>query len=148
MVGVARRVRSALYSAAANVCSSPIPPYSALSPAIRRSNIVVVLSLLFAFAAGFTIRGWLTGRQQTAGPLPRIPADGWPELDSARAVALAKAAYFSEFHGWEQLRVDSVRRGPRMSWYVGLSPDPISLGGGSEVRVSDAGGACVMSFTQ
>jgi hypothetical protein len=115
---------------------------------MRRSNIVVILGFLFAFAAGFAVSGLLAGRQRTAGPLPRMPTDGWPELDSSHVVALAKAAYFSEFYGVEQVRVDSVRRGQRMSWFVGLSPDPPSMGGSAEVRVSDAGGACVIGFTQ
>ena len=115
---------------------------------MRRSNIVVILGFLFAFAAGFAVSGLLASRQRTAGPLPRMPPNGWPELDSSRIVTLAKAAYFSEFYGVEQVSVDSVRRGQRMSWYVSLSPDPPMMGGSAEVRVSDSGGACIIGFTQ
>jgi hypothetical protein len=108
--------------------------------------------LFLAFLAGAgahyaALRTDVVG-QSDPGLLPPLdPEKGWPPLDSARVVAIAKAAYKSEFYNVDSLVIDSLHYG-RVGHTLWLSEELQGLGGAARIRVSNAGGACVLDFDQ
>lgn len=110
------------------------------------SRFALAIGSVLAFVAGYATHAFSRSADEPR-PLPPASRAGWPELDSARVVRLARAAYHSEFMGGGELAVDSLRRN-RLGYRVALSPVPLSVGGSARVRVSNAGGACVLDVQQ